>query len=249
MKTLRISAISYLNTIPFIYGITHSGFLNDYLLEFDVPSQCAEKLIHGQTDIGIVPVAAIPQMPDAKIITDFCIGAVGKVQTVILIANTPLEKLTRIYLDTDSRTSAMLTRILFRHYWKKQCEFLPLTHKTEDNLAENEGMVLIGDKTFQLNQPYSLHLDLAEEWMNFTGLPFVFACWVSNVPLSAEQIILFEKSIRWGIDHRPEAILNIDQNRYPGIDVPEYLLHTISYSLDEDKRAGMALFLKYCSEM
>jgi len=248
MKTLRISAISYLNTIPFVYGINHSGYLTDYLLEFDVPSECAEKLIRGKTDIGIVPVAAIPQMPFAEIMTNYCIGAVGKVQTVILVANTQLENLERIYLDTDSRTSVMLTRILFRHYWKKECEFLPLTLKPKDTLAENEGMVLIGDKTFHLDQPYFLHLDLAEEWVNFTGLPFVFACWVSNVRLSAEVKESFEKSIEWGIEHRPEAILNLQTERYPGVDVSEYLLQTISYPLDEAKRSGMALFLKYCAE-
>lgn len=243
MSTLRISAISYLNTIPFVYGLTRSGILKDYEIVFDVPSVCARKLFEGMTDIGIVPVAAIPQLPYAEILSEYCIGAVGKVKTVIMISPSPLQDIHTVYLDTDSRTSAMLTRLLFRDYWKQEVRFLPLN----DNIARAEpgvARVLIGDKTFGADTSLTTYLDLAEEWMNYSGLPFVFACWVSNKPLSEEQSRQFSNAIDWGIRHRAEAVRELNPARYPGVDIEEYLMNTISYPLDDRKKAGMTEFLK-----
>lgn len=250
MNTLKISAISYLNTVPFVYGIKHSGFLNDYLLEFDVPARCAEKLIGGSADIGIVPVAAIPQIRNAEIITNYCIGGVGKVQTVIMVAHQPLEKIEKVYLDTDSRTSAMLCRILSKLYWKKNFNFIPISAAEIPRINENEALVLIGDKTFNLDQQgYYTYLDLAEEWLKFTNLPFVFACWVCNRKIPAEQIQQFDDALRYGLDHRPEAIAELDNGKYEKIDIHNYLMNMISYNLDESKKRAMKLFFKYLDEL
>lgn len=244
MNTLRISAISYLNTIPFLHGIRNSGDLSDYLLEYDVPSVCAEKLASGKTDIGIVPVAAIPSIPGAQIITDYCIGASGKVRTVLLVAHQPLSAIRKIYLDPDSRTSVQLTRILARKFWKQSFDFLPMKQDKPFDIDPDEALVLIGDKTFRLAQKYPVQLDLSEEWKSFTGLPFVFACWVSNRELGPTLRKNFEKAIEFGITHRPDAIRQlIDDQSYPGVDVQDYLLNTISYELDSDKRKALHLFL------
>ncbi len=242
MKTLRISAISYLNTVPFVYGITRSGLLKNFSVEFDVPSECARKLFEGSADIGIVPVAALPMLPYAEILTDYCIGATGKVKTVIMISPSALPDIQTVYLDTDSRTSAMLSRILFRDYWKQNVTFYPLSEKSGP-AAPGEALVLIGDKTFSADTSLPLHLDLAEEWMKFTGLPFVFACWVSNKPLSEEQKKEFSDAIEWGIRHRADAVRELNPERYPGVDLEEYLMHTISYPLDAPKKEGMNTFL------
>ncbi|MFQ5334999.1 MAG: menaquinone biosynthetic enzyme MqnA/MqnD family protein, partial [Flavobacteriales bacterium] len=114
---MRISAISYLNTQPFIYGIRHSGFLKDCELTLDHPAQCAEKLIAGDADVGIVPLAAIPDIPSGRIITDFCIACDGAVESVMIFSDVPMQNIRRVLLDYQSRTSVKLMQILASRHW------------------------------------------------------------------------------------------------------------------------------------
>src|ERR1051325_9156814 len=95
---LRISAVSYVNAKPFVYGIEKSGFLKEYDLSLDVPSVCAEKLITGKVDIGLAPIAIIPLLKEYYIFPDFCIGADGPVKSVILYSEVPLNEIQAIHL-------------------------------------------------------------------------------------------------------------------------------------------------------
>jgi len=199
MNPIKISAISYLNTVPFVYGIQHYQGLSGYQLSFDVPSSCAEKRIHGEPDVAIVPVATIPMIPNAEIITGFCIGAEKAVKTVVLASHSPVGEVDTIYLDPDSRTSALLSRVLARYYWKRDFRFLPLEGRSLSSLNQNEAAVLIGDKTFGLENQFRHITDLATEWHQFSGLPFVFACWVSTKPLPSNWPMRFNSALIYGV--------------------------------------------------
>ncbi|HQG63836.1 MAG TPA: ABC transporter substrate-binding protein, partial [Bacteroidales bacterium] len=98
-ERIRISAVKYANTYPFIYGMTVTGFDRNVILTTDHPANCASKLISGKVDIGLIPVAALPLVHDYQIITDFCLGAYGKVRTVMLLSNSRFEEINKIFLD------------------------------------------------------------------------------------------------------------------------------------------------------
>ena len=93
----KVSIVSYLNTIPFLYGIKETGMINKIQLEYDYPSKCAEKLINNNVDLALVPVVVIPKIKDSFIISDYCIGAEGPVESVCLFSNVPIEKIKCIY--------------------------------------------------------------------------------------------------------------------------------------------------------
>ena len=103
MDKIRISAVKYANTYPFIYGLTESGFDKKVILETDHPADCAAKLIDGRVDIGLIPVATLPLLKEYHIISDYCIGANGNVRTVMLLSNCSFEKISTIYLDYRSQ--------------------------------------------------------------------------------------------------------------------------------------------------
>lgn len=127
MTRTRIVAVSYLNTIPYIYGITRAGgSLREGLL-LCPPRLCAEALRTGEANVGLIPVAAIPEIPDLQIITPFCIGASGPVRTVVLASDYPVEELDTIWLDSHSRTSVRLARILAAEKWGVAPQWRPLT--------------------------------------------------------------------------------------------------------------------------
>lgn len=249
MNLLRISAISYLNTVPFIYGIKESGFLSNYRLDFDVPSTCAEKLKSGATDVGIVPVAAIQEIPNARLAADYCIGAEGPVKSVILVSLSTLDKIHTIYLDPESRTSVQLVRVLASEYWKKNFIYEKLTPAILQTLPEGTGAVIIGDKTFGMENVFPNIYDLAAEWIAFTGLPFVFACWISNGKLPESTRIQFNKALKFGIEHLDEAIRQVDPSLFPDLDIVTYFTENISYPLDNQKKAGLERFLSYLKQL
>src|ERR1043166_8619691 len=109
-EKIKISAVAYLNSKPFIYGLEHSRVLDQIDLQLDIPSECARKLINNEVEIGLVPVAVLPLIRDRQIISDYCIGAVGKVNSVMLYSDVPLDEIRTVLLDYQSRTSVTLVK-------------------------------------------------------------------------------------------------------------------------------------------
>ncbi len=248
MENTRITAISYLNSIPFIYGLKYSGLLHNYELTLEVPSISAQKLIEKKADIGLVPVGALPHIKNYDFIGNKCIGAVNNVKTVILVANKPYKELKKIYLDTDSLTSVNLVKVLAKHYWQIMPQWESLSNLNH-NLADDEGMVIIGDKTFPLRNKYIQCYDLAGEWIKFTGLPFVFAVWVSVSPIAKGFLKDFEAALAWGVQHKNESLMLANNAYVNSEELISYLNNDISYNLDADKIKGMELFLAYLKNM
>ncbi len=245
MPEIKVSIVSYLNSKPFVYGLKHAALIKDILLSEDIPSDCARKLIEEEVQLGLVPATVIPLVPNARIIADYCIGAVGEVDSVFVFSNQPVDELHTIYLDRHSRTSNNLARVLARHYWKVSPEFKT---RTEDfiELKAGEGMVLIGDRTFGQKGKYAYVYDLSGEWMKLTGLPFVFAAWVANTDLPSSFITSFNEALKDGLDHRQEVI---SFEKRADFDVADYLLHKLDYTLDAEKRKGLELYLLYCASL
>jgi len=246
MKPIRITAISYYNTLPFIYGLKHSGLLSDYKLNLEVPSVSAQKIIANEAEIGLIPVGALPGITNYHLVSNLCIGADKDVKSVLLLANSVLTEIKTIYLDTDSLTSVNLVRILARKYWKISPQWKSLS-ELRGKISGNEGMVLIGDKTFGLSEQYPYCYDLAGEWIKYTGLPFVFAVWISRMPLPLDFEKSFQAALAWGVEHRKESIIMAVNPHITDQELISYLKNDISYNLDEQKKKGMELFLKYLS--
>jgi chorismate dehydratase len=245
MEPFKISAVSYLNTIPFVYGIQQSGLLKNYRLDLDIPSLCAQKLKDGAADVALVPVGSLTDFTSYNFVTDFCIGAVSTVKTVLLLSNKPLPEIREIGLDYDSRTSVQLVKVLAKHFWKINPSWKNLQPGQVSGNAGTEAIVAIGDKTFDLVRKYLYCYDLAEEWIRFTTLPFVFAAWVTIKTLPAQIQSELNSALSYGVDHIKETI-DFFKDRLPANeDCQSYLEKNISYPFDENKKKGLKLFLQY----
>lgn len=248
---VRLSVVSYLNTTPFLYGIKHSGFLNsaDYELSLDNPASCADKLLSGKADIGLIPVAVLPLLSHYNIIGNTCIGANGKVDSVLLMSEVPLNRIKTIYLDYQSRTSVNLCRILASKLWKIDVEFVNAPEDFLDHISGNTAAVVIGDRALDLREKFPFTYDLSEGWKDLTGLPFVFAAWVSVNNTGAEYAPRLEAALQWGIDHSREAAKAISGSYPLHYHVDTYLTQRISYTLDEAKRKALETFLFMLSKL
>ena len=175
MNKIRISAVKYANTYPFMYGLVKNGFDKKTILETNHPADCAAKLINNKADIGLIPVASLPLMKEYYIISNYCIGANGEVKTVRLLSHCPFEDIEIIYLDYRSLSSISLVKVLAKNSWKKEFVWKP-TSKGFDfvKIGMNEGAVLIGDQCFEYENYFRYRIDLAAEWKKFSGTSVCF---------------------------------------------------------------------------
>jgi len=251
MNKIRISAVKYANTYPFIYGLTESGFDKKVIIETDHPADCAAKLIAGKVDIGLIPVATLPLLKEYYIISDYCIGAYGNVRTVMLLSNCPFEKIKTIYLDYRSCSSVNLTKVLAKNSWKREFIWVN-TSKGFDfrNIGLDEAVVLIGDQCFEYESSFRYRIDLAMSWKEFTGLPFVFACWTANKILPEDFISEFNKALLTGVKDIDAVVEKFGKTgTIKGNELKEYLTNNIDYNFNDDKKKALKMFLELISKL
>jgi len=238
---VRVGAVSYLNTKPLIYGIEKGLIKNEAELIIDYPSKIASMLLENQIDVGLVPVAIIPQMQEYHIISDYCIGSVGEVASVCLFSEVPLDKIEKVLLDYQSRTSVALLKILIKEFWKIQVEFEDTSNGYLSQISGTTAGLVIGDRALQQRKLSSFIYDLGREWYNCTRLPFVFAAWISNKKLDENFIKDFNEANAFGLNRINEVVA---ENPYSIFDLRHYYSGCISFTFDENKRKGLRLFLQ-----
>jgi chorismate dehydratase len=177
MRRLRISAISYLNTAPLMWDFVHGKAGHDFDISYTLPSACARALEAGTADIGIIPVAAYTQIPGLLVLPDVAIASRRPVRSILLVSRVPLEKIRTVALDTSSMTSVALTKVLFEKWLGGGRTLTAMPPDLDQMLAHHDAGLLIGDPALQIDRSQYFTLDLAEEWIRYTGKPFVFAFW------------------------------------------------------------------------
>lgn len=239
---IRIAAVSYLNTLPLLYGIEQSPVMNKIELKVDYPSKIAQWLIDGDADIALVPVATIPHLKESYIVSDYGIAADGEVASVCLFSEVPVNEIKMVILDYQSRTSNELARVLLRDYWKISPDIIYSQKEYRQEIKGTTAAVVIGDRAFEQKKNSAYCYDLAEAWKQMTGLPFIFAAWVSNKKLSENFVKEFNAANEYGVTHIDDVINTIENKQ--GIDLKKYYTQHIRYYLDNDKKKALKKFLQ-----
>jgi chorismate dehydratase len=236
----KIAAVSYLNTVPFIYGITHAGALRADLL-LSPPAGCARAFLDKKADIALVPTGSLGMFDDAEIVTDFCIGAEKSVRTVVVMSNTPIRETKALWLDSHSMTSALLTRILAAELWNITPQWNELTdYSAADRPEDGDAFLFIGDKVFDYEGRFKYTYDLADCWRELTGKPFVFAVWIARKGTDPAVIEALELSLTLGVERIWEAIVEYGHD---GKDYAySYLTENIDFLFDNQKHRALELF-------
>lgn len=211
----------------------------------DYPSEVARKLIEGSVDVALLPVAVMPTIPGARIICDYGIAADGDVASVSLYSQVPMDEIESIYLDYQSRTSVRLAQLLLEKHWKKQVTYKPATEHYIDYINGTSAGVIIGDRALKHITNFEYVYDLATAWKELTGLPFIFAAWISNKDLPQDFIDAFNTANAAGLEHIDEIV---QQNPFPYYDLKKYYTENIHYFLSPEKKKGLDLFLRLISE-
>jgi chorismate dehydratase len=264
MRPLKISAISFLNTAPLMWDFEHPAASNRKMLQnfefsYTVPSKCAQALLEGTADIGIIPSITFATIPGLAILPDVVIASKTKVRSILLVMKKPIEQVRTVALDTSSRTSVALTKILLTRFFAgPEREYLPMDPELKPMLDACDAALLIGDSALQVDRSKYEALDLAEEWHRLTGKPFVFAFWAVRMsalagwPEKYEVADVFNQSRDHGL--QPQNLDQIARDWAPRVGIAEaevrsYLTENIHYYLDAQNTEGLELFYRYAADL
>ena len=265
MAKLRISGVQYLNTAPLVWGFTHGPLAGKYDLTFTLPSHCAEQLAGGEADIAIIPAIECQRIPNLTVLPGMAIASKHEVRSLLVVSRVPIEEVQRLALDTSSRSTVALVRLIAAGWWSRRgarISFSSAAPDLESMLAECDAALIIGDPALRLAERHDageslwsrkskLYLyDVVSEWRAWTGRPAVMALWAArHAALSqvdaAELVADFQASKDYGLAHIPEIAANAAATLgLPQAHLESYLLENIDYGLDDENRAGLNLFFE-----
>lgn len=237
----KVAMVSYKNTLPFLFGLENHTEQNLFNVELLNPAACSLAFANGDKDIALVPVAFLENRNDYKIISDFCIGSNGAVNSVAILSNKPIEELKEIILDNHSLTSNRLSKILLEHHWKQEVKFRKEdVSRGVDNLPDETGVVMIGDKVFEHQSKFQFKYDLSQEWNTMTNHPFVFAVWIARKELATELIDTFNLILKYGVRNIDEILKTTS---FENFDLEQYLKVNLEFNFNDKNKAGLKLFL------
>jgi chorismate dehydratase len=272
VSLLRIAAINFLNPAPLMWDFEHepgkSRLAERYSLHQTTPAGCADELMQGNADIGLVPVATYAFAPSMAVIPGCTIASLGDIRSIILVVRHPdgVKGARTVALDTSSRTSATYTRILFHKYWNASTTFVSHAPDLEAMLAVADAALLIGDPALLALEDRATrehrtgekleYLDLGHKWHTLTGAAWVSAFWavrrqgLLDAGIAAETVVRdFQQSRDHGLTHVDDLVTEWSAKlAVPAATIHAYLTRNIHYHLDQACLEGLQLFYRYGAE-
>jgi len=241
VSKIRVGIVNFLNSKPLAWGFLKGHYSDLFAAGYYPPARVADLLREGSLDIGLIPAIEVQRIPGLTVLPDLCVSATREVRSVLLISKVPPEKIRRVALDLNSRTSAALTRIVLADRYGREPETIQARPDPEAMLAAADAALIIGDPALKVRRDRYHVLDLAAEWRALTGLPCVFAVWAVRPGLAVPNLAFyFKSSLRYGLSsidilvREAAAELDLDSEQ-----VHTYLTENLSYVLGDEQRSAL----------
>jgi chorismate dehydratase len=244
---IRFASVPYLNAKPLLEGLESE--VGPVALA--VPAELTRRLAEGEVDVALAPVVAAFETPGLTIVDAGAIATKGAVGSVLLFSRVPPQEARVVALDESSRTSAALTRVLFRFRWNASPRFVPRPPDPDLLSLDADAALLIGDPALVARWAGPPPIDLGHEWCEWTGLPFVFAVWLARTPEIARDAAA---PLRRAAERGARAIERIAASGAASVGLDraaslDYLTRRLSFALGDPERAAIARFREYCARL
>jgi chorismate dehydratase len=248
---IRLGAVNYLNARPLTWALDRMP--ERWQIRYDFPSVCSALLAAGDVDLGLVPSIDYLNAPEYRLVPGVGIGSRGPIASVALFTRVPIDAIRRIALDTSSRTSVALVKVLARHRFRIEPQFVPHGPDLRAMTQTADAALLIGDPALEADPAaLGLHkIDLGSEWTAMTGLPFIYAAWTGRPGIvSAAEVRLLQEAQAEGV-RAPDAIA-AEYGRGDAVATARaaaYLRDNVKYGLGPDEINGLQTFLDYAADV
>ncbi|HEV8582426.1 MAG TPA: menaquinone biosynthesis protein [Thermoanaerobaculia bacterium] len=247
MPKLRVGIVNYLNSKPLAWGFLKGHHADLFAPSYHPPAMVARLLGQGNLDVGLIPSIEVQRIPNLRVLPDMCIAARHEVRSVLLVSRGPVEAIRRVALDQNSRTSATLVRILLKERYGLEPEYVHDRPDPERMLNEADAALIIGDPALRVDRERYRIVDLAADWNELTGHPFVFAVWAVRPEVDIPDLpFYFKSSLRYGLSsldtvvREAAAELNLDSS-----EVRAYLTDNLSFFLRQEEIEGLEEFYRH----
>ncbi len=251
MGRLRIASVSFINARPLTFGFESAPYRDLVEMSYEIPSAIPDLLREGRVDVGLIPSIAWTDLPGAVLLPQICIGARRRARSVLLVSRVPIDRVRRIALDSASRTSAALLRILMADRGRHDIAYDVRPAPLRTMLQDHDAALIIGDPALTADRFGLEVMDLGTAWFEATGLPFVFAVWAARpgVPLP--------DGARWFLESRRLGLASIPAIAreaapvlcLPADEIEMYLTGDLHYLLGSAELAALDLFLRRAHEL
>jgi chorismate dehydratase len=246
LPKLRVGIVNYLNSKPLAWGFLKGHHSDLFAPSYHSPAMVADLLARGSLDVGLIPAIEVQRIPGLTVLPDLCVAATHEVRSVLLVLGKPLAQVRRVALDSASRTSAALVRILLADRYRLSPTFVPARADPVAMLSEADAALVIGDPALTVDRRRHPILDLAAEWRAETGHPFVFAVWAVAPGVSLPNLpFYFKSSLRYGLASMDTVVReSAAELGLPSDEVKAYLTRNLCYVLREPELAGLGEFYR-----
>jgi chorismate dehydratase len=247
---MRVGAVSYLNTRPLVYGI--EAYASLVQVDFDLPSRLADRLRNGHYDVALIPSIEFFQHPDYKIVSDACIACRGPVMSVKVVFRCPPKSVRTLGVDEGSRTSAALARVLLDERYGLRPELVPFPIGSELSDVVADAVLIIGDRAIHLPREEFFEIwDLGEEWVRWSGLPFVFAMWVARSDVDTKLLQSVLSATRDAGLANLDKIVCVEAPRHnlSIADCRRYFSEHLHFVLGQREYEGLQLFQQHVQRL
>lgn len=241
-KKIRVSLVHYINSAPLGWAFLHGPFRDTFEIIPSSPARCADQLKSGEADIGLIPSIEYQRIPDLRIIPGIAIASLAEVRSILLVKPRGKETITSVAMDTTSRSSVVLAKVLLHEVFGIRPEFVPHAPDLDAMLKKCDAALLIGDAALTVDLADYDTADLSEMWVRWRKKPFVFAFWACRADvLFPENLVLqFQEAKLWGLERRREiAAVYSGKLQLPEGFLEKYLLHNINYDLGPAHICGL----------
>jgi chorismate dehydratase len=242
----EVGSVPYLNAKPLLYGL-ETEQADTYKIATKTPAKLALDLRDELLEFALLPIIEYGRGHDNyALVPNLCIGTSGSVASVLLFFKKDIRALQSVALDASSRTSVALLKIILSEKYGIQPRFTVMEPSLETMLAQADAALLIGDNALHQREKYKHFLDLGEEWVLWTGLPFVFAAWVGREEnFERGDLQILQNSLELGEKNLPSIIANYTRaESWQGYSLTKYLQTNIDYRMSEDHIDGIKAFLE-----
>ena len=251
IQALRLGAVGYLNARPLTWALDRSP--DRWQVRYDLPSVCATLLHRAETDLGLIPSIEYLQSPDYRFVPGVGIGSRGQIASVALYTTVPVDRIRRVALDTSSRTSVALIKVLCHHHFRIAPEFVSHGPDLAAMTRACDAGLLIGDPAFDADHTALglTKIDLGEEWTALTGLPFIYAAWTGRPgAVTDRDVQALQDAQAEGVASRRAIADEYGRGDEARADRAElYLRDNVRYGLGQDEAAGLQRFLDYAADL
>ena len=255
-KICRVGCVSYLNSKPLIDSLDE---VEGVIVDYHVPADLRAQLENDEVDIALCPVIDYFQSPeDLVVVPSGGIGCAGPTLTVRLFSQVPIPDIREVYADTESHTSVALTRVILKKTFNiepKLVSYVAKDRKAEgQSVDQPEAMLLIGDKVVNdapCDCAYKHQLDLGQAWWEMTGLPFVFAVWMTKKGKALGQLPSILSELRLQNSEHIDALADkyAAKHGWSHDLAKQYMSEILRYQVGHNELMGIKQFIVFAKEL